>query len=149
MKQPPSKRVPALVLFVLAVSLWTGCGGGLSTSSMSQAEFTGRAETICAHGRLRSLRFHPPPHGLPERARLTEAIDSTLLPAIQGVVDEIYALGAPAERKARTEAFLTAMQEGIDEAEELDAPTVEGVEKLLARSGQLAQKDGLESCAYG
>lgn len=149
----PSLRILALTSIALSVLAWTGCGGDsartLPTSSMSNAQFVNQVEAICAHGRSRGLRFQPPAEGQSERDALTRAIDSTLLPSLQGVIDEIYALGAPSSEQAQTEALLVALQDAVDAAEGLDAPTLESVEGLLERPGALARKAGLRSCMYG
>ena len=121
----------------------------VTTSSITKAEYSDRLEEICARGRLQGLRFQPPADGQTERDALTEAIESNLLPAIQTVTDEIYAVGAPDAARQQTEAMLVAMQEAVDEAEELETPTLTKVEEFLARSGGLARKAGLESCIYG
>jgi hypothetical protein len=158
MARLPHRQIFALALVALGVLVWGGCGGGgpsLATSSMTDAAFAGRVEAICARGRERSLRFEPPPDAqaerdpLDERKALTAAIEATLLPALQEAIDEIYALGAPPQEKEQTEEFLEAMQQGVDEGEALEVPSVEEIEDSLARSGQLARKAGLESCIYG
>lgn len=145
----------ALALIALGVIALPGCGEdsegseAVTTSSITKAEYTDRLEEICARGRLQGLRFQPPEDGQTERDALTEAIESTLLPAIQTVTEEIYAVGAPSTAKQQTEAMLAAMQEAVDEAEELETPTLTKIEELLGRSGSLARKAGLESCIYG
>jgi hypothetical protein len=159
----PSKQIAARALIALSVLVPAGCGGSsdaastastttvktVKTSSMTSAELAKRVEAICAHGRLRSLRFEPHQKGESEREAITTAVESTLLPAIQGVIDQIEELGAPQKQKAEIEALLTSMQRAVNEAEELDKPAVEKVEALLEQSGRLARKDGLESCIYG
>lgn len=154
MKRSPL-QILVLALIALGVIALPGCGEDsegsetLTTSSITKAEYTDRLEEICARGRLQGLRFQPPGDGQSERDALTEAIDSTLLPAIQTVTDEIYAVGAPSAAKKQTEAMLVAIQEAVDEAEEIESPTLAKVEELLGRSGSLARKAGLESCIYG
>lgn len=151
-KRLSSKQTLALVLLAFGVLVWVGCGEAartVSTSSLTKAEFVNHVEAICARGRLRGLHFQPAGEGQSERDAITEAIDTTLLPAIQGVIDQIYALGAPRKKRAQTEALLTALQQAVDKGEALDIPTVQGVEGLLARPGRLARKAGLQSCVYG
>lgn len=145
-------RIPAFALLACIVVCWAGCGDDartLSTSSMTDAQFVNQVETICARGRRQGLRFQPPREAQSERDALTEAIEDNLLPSLQSVVDEIYELGAPRSKEAQTEALLVALQKGIDEGEQLKAPTLESIEGLLAQSGKLARNGGLASCVYG
>ena len=147
-----SAPIACAVCLVLALS---GCGGSsnadtqkVAATSISKQEFVARAEEICARGRLRGLRYEPVGDDESEREALASAIDATLLPALGEVVDEIYALGAPAGGRQRIEDLLNALQQAVDEAEEFDEPTLEQVEKLLAPPGALARKQGLEACVF-
>lgn len=145
----------ALALVVLAIAAVgaLGCGGGeeptVPTSSMTKAAFVSKVDGICARGRLRGLRFEPASDHESERDAVTAAIEGTLLPSIQEVIDAIYALGAPPAEQASTEVLLSSMQQAVDKAEGLDTPTMESVENLLAPSGRPARKAGLRSCIYG
>ncbi|HSR95400.1 MAG TPA: hypothetical protein VLK56_11095 [Solirubrobacterales bacterium] len=170
------KPILCLAAIALGALAWTGCGGGSSgtaststssktasttsraiptssrtvpTATMSRAEFVNRVEAICSRGRLRGLRFQPTPKGTSESAAMAQAIESTLLPSLQGVVDQVYALGAPAAEKAQTEAFLDALQHAVTGAEELDQLTLEALEGLLGPAGKIAQRDGLQTCIFG
>ena len=131
---------------------WAGCGGGdaptVSTSSISKAAYTKRADAICARGRLRALRFRPASKGQSERDAVSESIETTLLPGIQRVIDELYELAAAAEEKGQIEVFLRALQQAVSEGEDADPPTVEEVERLLAQAAKPAAKAGLRACAF-
>lgn len=155
MRPPSARQLLASALIALGALAWTGCGGGggsstrtIATSSISEAAFAKRAEAICVRGRLRALRPSPAGAGQSERDAVSESIETTLLPGIQRVIDEIYALGAPAPEKGRIEAFLEALQQAVDEGEAADPPTVEGVERLLAGAGRAAERAGLKACAF-
>lgn len=148
----PTRQATVLALAAIWIAGAVGCGDDAPTvaaSSLSPSEFVAEAEEICARGRLQGLRFQPPEDGESEQEALFAAIDNALLPSLQGVIDEMYELGAPHGNEARIEALLIAMQKAVDEGEALDRPTVEKMENLLAPSGRLARKAGLESCIYG
>jgi hypothetical protein len=148
----PVKIALALVLLAVSVAGAIGCGNDeptVATASMTKSAFVSKVDGICAHGRLRALHFEPSSVHESERDAVTAAIEGTLLPSIQEVIDSIYALGAPAGEEASTEALLVSMQGAVDEAEGRDTPTLAGVENLLAPSGRLACKAGLRSCIYG
>lgn len=141
-----------LVAVGIAMAL-TGCGGSsrtVSASSLGKAEFVKRTDSICSRGRSRGLRYQPAAAaGQPEGKAVTAAIETNLLPALQDVIDEIYALGAPRGEESRVEAFLVALQDAVDAGEDLQPPSFERLEPLLAPPGKLALKIGLESCVYG
>jgi hypothetical protein len=151
MSRPAARRLAVALLAAVAIGA-VGCGSGedptVSVTSVSKAEFTRQAEVICARGRSLGLRYHPPAKGQDEEEALTEAIESNLLPALQETIDELYALGVPQGQAAQTEALLTALQDAVDEAPELETLSLENLVELLARPGKLAREAGLESCIY-
>jgi len=159
MRQPTFTRPLVLILIALGVAAaGGGCGASedapastpaLAASSLNRAEFAERAEAICSRGRREAIRFQPAGTDESKRDALTNDIEGTLLPSIDGAIGKLYALGAPAEEREQVEALLLAMREAVDTAEGLEPPTVEGIEDLFARSGKLARRAGLFSCAYG
>lgn len=135
-------------------ALLAGCGGGedrtVATTSLAKAEYVKRADAICARGRMRALRYQPSlgREGQTPAAAHT-AIEVSVLPAIREVVDELYELGAPSGQKGQVEAFLAAFQEGVDEAEGLEVPTFDRLQRVLGRPGELALKAELRNCVFG
>lgn len=138
-----------------ATGFGIGCGGAteagrfLPVSSLSEAKFVERANSICAGGRERGLRYQPSLPSAQTGAAIARAIDVSVLPALRQVADALYKLGAPADRRGKVEAFLASFEEALGRAEDLEAPSFERLEPLLGRSGELALRAGLESCAYG
>ena len=148
-------RLVALTLVALAVAVTgVGCGDGggdraLATSSLDKAAFDQRVEAICAGGRSRGLRFSGlPADGESEREALSAAVERTLLPALQEVVDRIYALGAPAGEEEKVGDFVAALQQGIDAAGEMRVPTLRNIEAKLSPAGLQAERAGLGACIY-
>lgn len=143
----------ALIALTIGV-IGAGCGGGdngpaIRTSSLDEAAYDRRAEAICADGRSRGLRFSGlPTNGEIEREAMTRAIKRSLLPAFQRVIDQLYALGAPAGEEQQTGAFLSAFQHSVDAAKRIREPTLREVEAKLEPAGALAERDGLEACIY-
>ena len=144
----------AAALFAVAIAaIVTGCGAGKSDptvpiSSLGKAAFHRRAEAICAKGRARGLRFESPADDESESEALARAIERSLLPALQGVVDRLYGLGAPAGEEERIEHFLAALQHGVDAARNLPDPTLRNVAEKLDPAGALAERNGLRACVY-
>lgn len=143
---------PPIAAIVLLAA--TGCGDGDSTatvtvSSVTPAQYAKRASAACAQGRLRGIRYQPSDSDKMTNAGLAAAIEANLLPALQEVIDQLYAMGAPAGKKPQIEAFLTAFQQALDEAEGLEAPSFERLEPVFKKEAELAQQLGLEPCVYG
>jgi hypothetical protein len=137
----------------VVAALFIGCGGQedrtVSATSLTEAAYTKRANVICAQGRLRALRYQPSPAGEQTGEEASKAIENSVLPAIQEVVDELYELGAPSDQKGQIEAFLAAFQRGVDESEDLEVPTFDRLSRVLAPSGERARQAGLQDCIYG
>lgn len=147
-----TKPLVAILAAAVAIAAAGGCGGGgrtVAASSMSAAEYARRADAICAKGRLRGLRYQPGLAAGQTNKAASAAIEASVLPAVREVVDRLYALGAPSGRKAGIEAFLAAFQQAVDEGEQMEVPTFERLERVLAKPGGLAVKNGLTACAYG
>lgn len=146
-------RTLALLLVAAVASLFAGCSGDddrtVSTTSLDKAEYVERADAICAEGRLRALRYQPSAGGGQTAAAAQKAIDESVLPAVQEVVDELYELGAPGGQEEQIDAFLAAFQQGVDDGEDLEVPTFERFERVMAPAGKLARKAGLQDCIYG
>jgi len=147
------RRVLALGLVGAGLAFFAGCGGGgdrtVPASSLSKAAYAKRADEICAKGRLRALRYQPSPGGGQTAEAAHQAIEASVLPAIQEVVDELYELGAPGGQKGQIEAFLAAFQEDVDAGEALATPTFNRLQRTMAPSGKLARGAGLQDCVYG
>lgn len=148
-------RLVALAVVALAViATGVGCGDGgsdraLATSSLDEAAFDQRVEAICADGRSRGLRFSGlPADGESEREALTVAVERSLLPALQEVVDRLYSLGAPAGEEEKVEDFFAALQQGVDAAGEMRVPTLRNVEAKLDPAGLRAERAGFAACIY-
>ncbi len=148
------KRLLLLSFALIAAASWSGCGGDsaqtVTAASLSKGAFEKQVEAICKRGRLRATRYRPAGDaGGSEQDAIAAAIEDSILPAIEDAIGEIYALGAPPAEVAKTEKLLVALQKGVDAGAELDSPSLKELEALLAPSGGLARKDGLESCVYG
>jgi hypothetical protein len=150
----PGRFLVRLLLACGIVAAGIGCGGGASrtasTSSLAKAQFVKRVDAICARGRIRGLRYRPShATGQSEGKAMAEAIEIGLLPALQGVIDQISAVAVPPGQSGRVETFLAAFQQAVDAGERLSVPSLRSLERLLARPGKLAREDSLESCVYG
>lgn len=140
-------------------ALLAGCGGGsdssadtVSTSSLSKAQFAKKAEAACTKGRDEILAYESPSGtGSSEKVQFQEAVTDSIVPALEGVVDNVRALGAPKGDAPQIEAFLESMEAGIKnlEQEKASMSSLSDVEGPLKDSGKLAREYGIEACSFG
>jgi hypothetical protein len=147
------RALAALLGAIAVAAAWSGCGSESSrtvpTSALAQPEFAKQVEAICTRGRLRGLEYRPASD--PEQSdgdAIAERIEGSLVPAIEGVVDEIYELGAPPGEREQIEKLAVALQGAVEKAKETDVRNLERFELLLGRAGKLARQQNLEACIY-
>jgi hypothetical protein len=141
-----------------STSSTTGGGGGETTvhsSSLSKAEFSEKAAAICTREKTKGLeamstylKQHPGAAGAAKIELIGEALQKVFLPAVQRQIDQIRALGAPAGDEEEIEAFLSALQEAVDEASQ-GTPSNGKFAQAFASSASIAHEYGLDACAYG
>ena len=149
-----SARLMLLLGGTMAIAAFAlGCGGSdggdsseasttVTSSSLSKAAFAKKANTICEKGRERII-------GYPS-ASLSKSIELGYVPAYQGIVEEIQALGAPKGGEAEVEAFLSAMQSDAAALEENKASITafSETEPYFKSSAAAARKAGLARCTF-
>lgn len=127
----------------------------VQSSSLSRAEFVERAGAICTREKTKGLeemgayvKQHPGATGAGKLELIGEALQKVFLPSVQRQIDQIRALGAPAGDEQEIEAFLSALQEAVDEAGQ-GTPSNGKFGQAFASSANLAHEYGLDACAYG
>lgn len=136
-----------------------GKGGGneapVHSSSLSKEEFIAQAGAICTKEKTAGLeamgeyvKQQPGVAGAAKIELIGEALQKVFLPAVQRQIDQIRALGAPEGEEAEVEAFLSALQEAVDQAGQ-GTPANGQFAKDFASSAELAHEYGLTACAYG
>jgi hypothetical protein len=125
---------------------------------ISDAGFVKRANTICEEGKKQSLeemsayvKKHRGEGGSGQQAigKLRQAIQAVIVPAIQAQAEEIRALKAPKADEAKVDAFLAALEEGVETAEQASGSSTAPFTQSFKRSAELAREYGLDGCAYG
>jgi hypothetical protein len=155
-----SKRVIALLAALAALALiGAGCGGGSdsteTTSSLTKAEFVKKGNAICAKGNEEieeGFEKFGKEHDFsekkePSKPELEEAVETVLIPRIRKQVEDIRALGTPAEGGAEAEAILDAAEEALEKGEE--DPTLFLKEENggpFAKANKLSREFGLTKC---
>jgi hypothetical protein len=118
----------------------------VETASISKAEWAKQAGKICTEGLAPAL-------GQVQKAIATgkgvEKVEAAVLPVVEGWIDELAALGAPKGEEAKVEAFLTALQGDLEEAQAKPSSSMEQLAKTFKESGDAARENGIETCALG
>ncbi|MGN6256121.1 MAG: hypothetical protein ACTHN3_00015 [Solirubrobacterales bacterium] len=155
-----SKRVIALLAALAALAMIVaGCGGGSesseSTSSLTKAEFVKKGNAICAKGSKEineGFEKFVKENGLsktkaPPKAVQEEAVETVLIPRIRKEIEDIRALGTPAEEGAEAEAVLDAAEEALEKGEEDPIQFLkEESAGPFAKANKLAREFGLTKC---
>ena len=137
---------------VLAMSLavGAGCGGG-NGDELTKAQFIKQADAICAkaHNAL-DKAFNQTFAGnqQPSQAQLNEFAKSTLVPGVQGEIDDISALDPPSAEKVEIDAIIAAEQVGVNKIKAdpgILSPDVP--ENPLGKGQRLAKEYGMKECS--
>ena len=124
----------------------------VTTSSLNKDEFITKANKICDRGRAKAVSYAPAPgEQLSAAEQAAKAVEATVAPTLREVVADIEALGAPSGDEGQVEAYLIAMEEGIDdlEARQATLASLDAVEGSFRQSGDLAHSYGIGTCAFG
>jgi hypothetical protein len=162
MKRHSIKQLLLVAAALSVASALAACGGSdssasgdegsastdvtVTTSSYSKAEYIKLANKICDRERSRlvaELGAYLEEHeGEASYAKLShDAAEVIAVPVVEGKIEELQALGAPAGDEKKIEAFLSSMQEATD--------TSDGFKlKDFKRSADLARAYGMGECAF-
>ncbi|HKF81554.1 MAG TPA: hypothetical protein VKB23_01180 [Solirubrobacterales bacterium] len=144
-----------LLLFTIVLSI-VGCGGGdddTSTDSLTKAQFVEQGNVICVKGEKgieaklqQFVKEDLPENRLPSKDQLTEVAEDILIPSVDEEVEEIRALGVPAEGAKEAKAVLAAYDQAIEEGEK-DPVTMGSKSVVVFRdANQKAAAFGLTKC---
>jgi hypothetical protein len=155
------RGVIALAAAALAL-IAPGCGSGgdssssIATGTLSKEAFIKKADAICAKGSeamqkgfsvyLRKNKKSIIALRHPSKADYQGLIVGVLVPNLEKEIKEIRALGAPSGDEERIEGFLTALEEGIEVAENDPKAVTHSSEAIFGVGSRLAKEYGLEVC---
>jgi hypothetical protein len=153
----------AIALAAVALALIAaGCGGGgdtsstISTGALSKEAFIKKADAICATGNeelqkgfatyLKKNKKSIIALRHPSKADYQGLIIDVLVPNLEKEIKGIRALGAPSGDEEQIEGFLTALEEGIEVAEDDPKAVTHSSEAIFGIGSRLAKEYGLEVC---
>jgi hypothetical protein len=153
------KTLLALIVAVAAVALVVaGCGSSGdsttdTTASLSKAEFVKQGNKICEEGNKSieaefeefSKENHLSETKAPPKPVQEEAIEQILIPAINGQLEAVRALGTPEGDEGELEEVLVAEEEVLEEAEEEPTVLFESTAKQK-EANKMAVEYGLTVC---
>jgi ABC-type Zn uptake system ZnuABC Zn-binding protein ZnuA len=159
----PRSRVIGGILVaavLLAGALLAGCGSSSSTSSSSsastassapkltKAEFVAKANAICAKGNTVGEAAAAKLGKTPSQAQIIAYVKSTEVPAIQGQITGILALGAPSGEEATIKHIMALAQADLNRVKANPNLFTSNV-NVFADFSKLAHPYGLTACAKG
>ncbi|HET6997147.1 MAG TPA: hypothetical protein VFI03_01030 [Solirubrobacterales bacterium] len=152
----------SLLALAAAAAVAVGCGSnaeggdsGLSTSSLSKAEYVKKVDEICELGQrqmIAEFSSYARQQGTPDNLvdpKLAPGIVTVLIPAIKAQNEEIENLGAPAGDASEIEAFLNARRKVVARAEKRPPRNIfKFGDEFRYSPNKLATKYGLKACVY-
>ena len=150
--------VPGIAV-VLALAA-AGCGekdesaaSSTTTTALTKAQFVRDANKICktegdkVERASKQFFADAPPDKEPPPAEIEKFGEKTVYPAIQSTIDRIKALGAPAGDEDTVNAYLAALQAGLDELKQNPQQLAEGGSApAFEQADKLASDYGLDDC---
>jgi hypothetical protein len=139
-----------LALLAVLVAAAAGCGGS-DDNTPTKAEFIQQADAICkkAHDKFET-DFNQAFGGnaQPSQAELNKFALSTLVPGVQGEIDDVSALQPPSGDEAEVQAIIDAVQGGVDKIKADPGVLSPQVKFDPQKKGhQLAKEYGMKECA--
>ena len=145
------RTVLLAVMLLVLTPLTLACGGGEKDTSaqpepLSKAEFSARANEICAEERPELEAAAEDLSDQPSDAEIRQFAEDVFIPVMQKQHDAIADLGAPEGDEDEVQAILEAMQDGIDVVKN-DPSTLLSSERPLQKANDLADAYGLTDCS--
>ena len=150
--------IGALAGLVALAAVVAGCGSSSdstsSTATLSKAEFVKQGNAICKEGNESinaefeefSKENNLSETKAPPKAVQEEAVEEILIPAINGQIEEVKALGTPEGDEGELEEVVTAEEEVVEEAEEAPISLLKGETGKQKEANKLAREYGLTVC---
>jgi hypothetical protein len=145
--------VAAAMVIALVVA---GCGSGDSStaaSSISKEEFITKADAICKKGteRLQKAIFSAlkNPRNLTKvsEAEQIRIVTTAMVPSVSREVKELRALSIPNGDEEKVEAIITALEEGVETAEQDPHAVTKSSDAVFGISSRIAAEYGLKACS--
>lgn len=148
----------AIAVALAVAALVAGCGGGSdsssssSTGSVSKAVFVKKADAVCQKGTERMqrailvfLKQHKDVKR-PNKTQSEKLVGTAIVPSVKTEIKELKALDVPEGDEERVDAIISALEEGLETAENNPEAVVASSSAVFGISGRLAGEYGAEAC---
>lgn len=148
------QRIAALVISFAVLAAIAGCGGSgdsntVTTSSLSKAQFTNKANAICEEARQEALAYRLPSGEEEEGTKaITTTVHQGILPPIERAMEEVRELGAPKGDEVKVEAIIVGNEEAVEKAEGMQFSSMSDMEEVFLPTLEKAHGYGLKNCGY-
>jgi hypothetical protein len=150
-------RGAVAVAAIAAVLALAGCGGGgddtsTAANSVSKAAFINKVDAVCQKGTKRMQRailvFLKQHKGVqrPNKVQSERLVGTVIVPSVKTELKELKALNAPEGDEERVDAIISALEEGLETAEDNPEAVVGSSDAVFGISGRLAGEYGAEAC---
>jgi hypothetical protein len=145
--------VAAAMVIALVVA---GCGGGDSSTaagSISKEDFIAKADAICEKGtkRLQAAIFAAlkKPQNLTKvnEAEQIKIVTTAMVPNVSREAKELRALGVPEDDEEKVDAMISALEEGVETAEQDPQAVTKSSDVIFGISSRIAGEYGLTACS--
>jgi hypothetical protein len=145
----------AFVAAMVIALVVAGCGGGDSSTtagSISKEEFIAKANAICKKGtaRLQKAIFAAlkNPRNLTKvsEAEQIKIVTTAMVPNISREAKELRALGVPEGDEEKVDAMISALEEGVETAEQDPQAVTKSSDVVFGISSRIAGEYGLTAC---
>lgn len=156
MGRGPLALIAAVIVAALLVA---GCGGGDDSSdgkSISKQEFVAKADAICKEGSkqmeaelFKFLRQSQAGGSLrkPSVEQNEKFIVTVLIPTLRQEIEELKTLGVPAGDDEKVDAWIAALEEGLETAEDETETVAAGTSDIVfGIASRLAGEYGATVC---
>jgi hypothetical protein len=141
-------------VFLVALVL-AGCGGGdddSSEASISKQQFMKKADQICKEANKRMevafVDFLEKNRDIarPSGPAFEKLVGTIMVPSIKREIEELEALGAPDGDEDEVDEILTALEEGVETAEDNPKVVTGSADTVFGIASRLAEEYGLKVC---
>jgi hypothetical protein len=144
-----------IAVAVFAALLVAGCGGGggSSSTSISKEEFITKADAICKKGTERlqtaiaGVLKNQPNITKVTKGEQEKIVVTVMVPSVNREAKELRALGVPSGDEERVDAMITALEEGVETAEQDPEAVTASSDAIFGIASRIAGEYGLTACA--
>jgi len=143
-----------LALGLAAGLVAAGCGGSDDNSTsteaaLTKAPFVQKGNAICKAGNQKINQAFNQIQGSPTQAQAEQVVTTTVIPSIQGQIDDIRNLGIPSGDETQVNKILNDAQSALDQVKKDPSLITQNGADPFAQANKEASAYGLTVCGSG